>query len=364
MTVALVHDYLTQRGGAERVVVSLTRAFPGAPLYTSLYDPDGTFPEFREVDVRPGRLDRIAVLRRSHRLALPFLARSFSGLTVDAGVTVCSSSGWAHGATAAGRKVVYCHTPARWLYQADRYLGEHRSVAARATLRLRSAALRRWDRTAATGADRYLANSTIVRDRIRDTYGIDAEIVPPPFTLDTAAERRPVPGLEEGFVLCVSRLLPYKNLGAVVESFSSLANARLVIVGSGPDEGRLRAQAGPNVTLLGAVDDAQLRWLYGACAAVVAASYEDFGLTPVEGAAFGKPSAVLRFGGFLDTVREGATGRFFDRPTPAAIGAALTEVLAGPWDPAELRAHAETFAEARFIERLRAIVDEELRRAL
>lgn len=359
MTVALVHDYLTQRGGAERVVVSLTRAFPDAPLYTSLYEPGTTFPEFRDVDVRPSRLNRLAVLRDRHRLALPFIAGSFSGLSVEADVTLCSSSGWAHGANATGRKVVYCHTPARWLYQADRYVGEHRSIAMRAALRLRTASLTRWDRAAAAGADRYLANSTVVRDRIRETYGVDAEIVPPPFTLDPAAERQPVDGIEEGFVLCVSRLLPYKNVEAVVESFASLPASRLVVVGRGPDEGRLRAAAGPNVTFLGTVDDLQLRWLYGACAAVVAASYEDFGLTPVEGAAFGKPAVVLRFGGFLDTVRDGITGRFFDEPTPVAIGTALADVLAGPWEQAGIRAHAETFAEARFIARLQAIVAEE-----
>src|SRR3954452_9410805 len=122
MRIALVHAYLTQRGGAERVVLSLTRAFPEAPLYTSLYDPDGTFPEFGEVDVRPLPLNSIAPLRRRHRAALPLLAPAFSRLRVHADVAVCSSSGWAHGARVDGRKIVYCHTPARWLYQPERYL--------------------------------------------------------------------------------------------------------------------------------------------------------------------------------------------------------------------------------------------------
>src|SRR5436189_353008 len=120
MRIALVHDYLTQRGGAERVVLSLTRAFPDAPLYTSLYDPAGTFREFADVDVRPLALNAIATLRQRHRLALPLLAAAFSRLEVPADVVVCSSSGWAHGAQVEGRKVVYCHTPARWLYQPDR----------------------------------------------------------------------------------------------------------------------------------------------------------------------------------------------------------------------------------------------------
>ena len=120
--VRLVHDYLTQRGGAERVVLSLARAFPGAPLHTSLYEPATTFPSSARVDVRPTPLNRLAPLRRDHRLALPLLAPAFSRLRIDADVVVCSSSGWAHGARVTGRKIVYCHTPARWLYQADRYL--------------------------------------------------------------------------------------------------------------------------------------------------------------------------------------------------------------------------------------------------
>ena len=122
MTVVLVHDYLTQRGGAERVVLSMTRAFPHAPLYTSLYDPRATFPEFGEIDVRTLPINRLPPLRRHHRAALPLLAPSFSSLRISADVVICSSSGWAHGARVEGRKIVYCHTPARWLYQSDRYL--------------------------------------------------------------------------------------------------------------------------------------------------------------------------------------------------------------------------------------------------
>ena len=127
-SIALVHDYLTQRGGAERVALSLTRAFPGAPLHTSLYEPAATFPAFAAVDVRPLPLNRLGPLRRNHRLALPLLAPAFSRLRVDADVVICSSSGWAHGARVTGRKIVYCHTPARWLYQPGRYLRAIKSI--------------------------------------------------------------------------------------------------------------------------------------------------------------------------------------------------------------------------------------------
>jgi len=353
-SVALVHDYLTQRGGAERVALSLTHAFPGAPLHTSLYEPATTFPELAGVDVRPLPLNRVAALRHHHRLALPLLAPAFSRLRVEADVVVCSSSGWAHDAHVEGRKIVYCHTPARWLYQSERYLRGSRQA-----LRLFASALRpaltRWDRTAAASADRYLANSSAVARRIERIYGVEAEVVPPPPALTTGGLVAPIAGVEPGFVLCVSRLLPYKNVDAVIRAFDRLPDERLVVAGSGPDEAALRALAGPNVVLAGAVSDAELRWLYRESSGLVAASHEDFGLTPLEAASFGKPSAVLRWGGFLDTVGDGETGVFFESPTSEAIAAAVRHLRDGAWEADAIRRHAERFSEARFIERMRAI---------
>jgi glycosyltransferase involved in cell wall biosynthesis len=358
--VALVHDYLTQRGGAERVVLTLTQAYPGAPLHTSFYDPEGTFPAFRRVDVRALPIDRIAVLRSRHRLALPVLAPAFSRLTVDADVAICSSSGWAHGARVTGRKVVYCHTPARWLYQTNRYL-EGSSATTRAVLSALAPRLRRWDQKAAATAHRYLVNSTAVRQRVADLYGVDAEVVPPPVEVDPDGDSTEVQGLEPGFFLCVSRLLPYKNVDAVSQAFAQLPNERLVVVGTGPLAGAIRAAAPPNVEVLGTVDDASLRWLYRSCVGLVTASHEDFGLTPVEAASFGKPTAALRWGGFLDTMVDGITGVFFDRPDPQLIAAGVEQLAAGRWDGEALRSHAGRYSVERFAARMAEVVDEERR---
>jgi glycosyltransferase involved in cell wall biosynthesis len=353
--VALVHDYLTQRGGAERVALTMAAAFPGAPLYTSLYEPSMTFPEFGDVDVRPLLLNRFGVLRHDHRRALPFLARSFRQLNIDADVVVCSSSGWAHGVRSRGAKVVYCHTPARWLYQSDRYL-EQSSVVRRAGLHVFRSPLVAWDRAAARTATRYLANSTLVRERIRDAYGVDAEVLPPPHVVDPSGPQRSL-GFVPGFFLCVARLLSYKNVDAILGAFAQLPDERLVVVGSGPDAGHLRAVAPANVTFLEGVADTQLRWLYASCRAVVAASYEDFGLTPLEGGSFGKPAIVLRYGGFLDTVQDGVNGVFFDEPEPDAIAAAVASAADRIWDASQIRAHSKLFAPEVFIERLRSIVE-------
>ena len=349
MTVALVHDYLTQRGGAERVVLALTRAFPDAPLFTSLYDPGGTFPEFQWVDVRPLPINRLAPLRVHHRAALPLLATSFSHLRVSADVVICSSSGWAHGAKVEGRKIVYCHTPARWLYQSDRYLrGRGRTV--RVGAGLLQSRLERWDKKAAASADAYLANSNVVAERIRSIYGIDAEVVPPPPAIAPDGPSEAVSGLEPGYLLCVSRLLPYKNVDAVVEAVSSLQEERLVVAGSGPMERALRLRASSKVTFAGNVTDSQLRWLYANCRALIAASYEDFGLTPLEAASFGKPTAALRWGGFLETIEEARTGVYFDEPTTLAIIGAIHDLRAAEWRREAIQAFAARFSEERFIE--------------
>jgi len=217
----------------------------------------------------------------------------------------------------------------------------------------------RWDRAAAASADRYLANSSIVADRIARCYGFEAEVVPPPPAVTPQGRMSPVEGLESGFFLCVSRLLPYKNVDAIVSAFQRLPGERLVVAGSGPSADSLRGVAPPNVTFVGRVSDDQLRWLYEVSVALIAASYEDFGLTPLEAGTFGKPAAVLRWGGFLDTVEEGATGIFFDAPVPDEVAKAVRQVRAQTWDELAIRAHAAHFSEQRFVDRIRSIAREE-----
>jgi len=364
-TVVLAHDYATQRGGAERVALMLSRAFPDAPMHTALYDPAGTFPEFSRLDLRTTRLDKHGLLRRYHRLALPLLASAVDADRVEGDVLVASSTGWAHGYRGAARTVVYCHSPARWLYQTDRYLGSRTGAGAfgqarRAGMGAALVALgprmRRWDAAAAARADLYLANSTVTQRAVAQVYGIRAEVLPPPPALLPGGDERGVDGVDPGFLLCVARLLPYKNVDVIVEAVNALPGVRLVVVGAGPDRARLQALAGPRVRLLGRVDDDQLRWLYRNTAALVAASYEDYGLSPLEAGAFGKPSVVLGDGGYLDTVVPGRTGLFFDSPEPTAIANAIEEALSLQWSPRRIAAHVATFGADRFCDRLREIV--------
>lgn len=359
MRIAIAHDYLTQRGGAERVVLSMHRAFPHATVHTSLYDVNGCFPEYRGVQVHASRLNAARPLRARHRLAFPMLAPTFSAMHIDADLTLVSSSGWAHGARTTGRKIVYCHAPARWLYQRERYLAGRGRVA-RMTLRASESWLRVWDRSAAQSADRYLVNSTAIRDQIKQVYGFDAEILHPPLTVDVDGPQRPVPHLTPGFVLCVARLQGYKNVDVVVDAMRRLPDAQLVVVGTGPMQAQLETAAGSNVTFAGHVPDDQLRWLYANAAALVGASFEDFGLTPIEAAAFGVPTVALRFGGYLDTVLPGTTGALFDFLDAFSLAGTLGETLTSTWDHDTIAAHARSFSEERFIARLQRLAAEEL----
>jgi glycosyltransferase involved in cell wall biosynthesis len=363
LRLGLVHDYITQLGGAERVVLSMLKAFPGAPVHTALYEPGTTYPEFEAADVRPFSVNRFRTLRTHHRRALPLLASSFSRTWLDYDVVLCSSSGWAHGVQNTGRKVVYCHSPARWLYQTERYLGSERGLRsagrAMAIKGLRTS-LMDWDRKASASADVFLANSRMVRGAIRDIYGRDAEVLPPPPALSYAGRREATFGVAPGFFLCVSRLLPYKNVDAVISAFAG-RDEQLLIVGVGPDRDRLAELATSNVQFVGSVTDDRLRWLYENCQAIVSASYEDYGLTPLEAASFGKPSVALRWGGFLDNIIENETGLFFDDPTPSAVRDALREFVARSWDPAPMLELANRRSEARFAARLQQIVGEEHR---
>lgn len=372
--IAIAHDYLTQRGGAERVVLSLAKAFPESEIHTLFYEPEQTYPEFREMRIRTSGLNRIGAFRRDPRIALPFLAAASSRMRIDADVVIASSSGWAHAFPTTRKNIVYCHSPARWLYLPDDYLGEAGPLdPKRIALKALTPFLTGWDQCAARTADKYLANSSVVRERIHRVYGIDAPTLFPPFSPAVAeGEQEPIGELtgwvgEDGTVgghyLVVSRLQPYKHVDAVIEAFAEMPDRRLLVIGRGPEKQRLMDMATENVRLVEGLSDAQMRWAYSHATALVAASHEDFGLTPLEAGAHGVPTIALRAGGYLDTVLEGVSGAFFDSPEPSTIRRAIDRHSGGvALAPHPIRARAEQFSEERFHAELRTIIDD-LRRS-
>jgi glycosyltransferase involved in cell wall biosynthesis len=306
-SVAIVHDYLNQRGGAERCVLEMASIWPGASIYTSLFRPASTFPEFASRDVRTSPLDRLPVDRGFRNLfpLYPLAFRSFGQLGQE--VVVSSSSGWAHSVRTSPDSfhVVYCYTPARWLYG-----GEHLGTSARGhALRPALKGMRTWDRRAARRADLYIAISRAVRERIRRRYGVDAPVVYPPVDVERF---RPTSRGER--LLVVSRLLPYKRVDLVVDA-ATRARIGLDVVGTGPALEDLRRRAGPSVDFHGRLSDAEITRLMETCRAFCLPGQEDFGITPVEANAAGKPVVAFGGGGALETLTDGETGVFFREHT-------------------------------------------------
>lgn len=219
--IAIAHDYLTQRGGAERVVLAMLRAFPNADLYTTVYNPETTFPEFKDHRVLTTKLNDLALLRKDHRFGLPIYQKGIDAAPViDADLLLVSTTGFAHGLRTTGKKLVYCHSPARFLYLVEDYLG---GPASKSPVGWALSALRppliKWDQAAARSADRYLANSSVVKQRIADVYGMDATVVPAPPAVNEAVEPELMAELADwgpGHHLVVSRLMPYKNVDSTL----------------------------------------------------------------------------------------------------------------------------------------------------
>jgi glycosyltransferase involved in cell wall biosynthesis len=356
MKVAIVHDYLNQAGGAERVVAALHRMYPDAPLFTTLFDPQAVGAPLDSADVRVSWMQRLPAWRKHFRAYLPlypFAVRSFDLRGYD--LIISSSSAWAKGirVPSGALHVCYCYTPMRWAWNFDRYVGgSELGVVSRLGARVIMGALRRWDVRTAAGVHRFVAISTEVARRIRDAYGRESVVVFPPVDVERfRADTHP-----EEFFLVVSRLNSYKRIDLAVSACTVLG-LPLVVVGDGPDRVALEKIAGPTVRFVGRLPDAAVATLFERCRAFILPGMEDFGLTPLEANAAGRPVVAFGAGGVLDTVRDGETGVLFRDETSYALGRALMAVAARPWDPALLRAHAESFAEPVFVARLRAALD-------
>jgi glycosyltransferase involved in cell wall biosynthesis len=232
--------------------------------------------------------------------------------------------------------------------------GIHSSFVLGKSFRVVSPMLRRWDRRAAASASAYYTNSSAVSDQISSVYGIQPLIIPPPpLCAIEGPSEKPHTAARDGFFLVVSRLLPYKNLDRIFAVFAKRPDLELVVVGTGPLLKTLRQTATPNIELLGNVNDRELRWLYGHAGALIAPAFEDYGLTPLEAASFGKPTLALKRGGYLDTVSEGTSGYFFDDLDVRSISAAIDKLSENPLNSDEIREHASRFSEERFVSTLR-----------
>lgn len=350
--VALIHDWLIAYGGAERITAALSEIWPQAPIYTLAHDPHGECRVFTEGrTVHTSLIQRLPFARTKYRSYLPLMPYAIEQFDLAGHELVISTShAVAHGVLTGPEQlhINYICIPVRYAWhQYHRYLKDGnllrgpKSWFARAVLHY----LRLWDLAAATRVDHFVAISSWVAQNVWRVYRRPAQVIYPPVDVDafTPVERK------EDFYLTVSRLVPYKKIDLIVQAFASMPDKKLVVVGDGPDEARIRAQATPNIEILGYQPAPAVRDLMQRARAFLFAAEEDFGIVPIEAQACGTPVIAYGRGGSLETVVAGKTGVFFYEQTPQAIGAAVNELNnAAPFRMADLRANAERFNSERF----------------
>lgn len=344
--VAIVHDYFVQDGGAERVALELARFFPDADIHTTFFD-RATFAD--RIDPRrvlTWPLDGRVGTRRFRSL-LPLYPAWFAARDLrQYELVVSSSSAFAKAVRTSRRAlhVAYIHTPMRFAWNYGDYargatLGRPALLAGR----LAAAPLRTWDRRTSAGPHRLVANSRTVRQRIREQWGRDADVIYPPVDVDEFS----VGAADDGYLLVAARLLAYRRIDLAVDA-ASAAGRRLVVVGDGPEREALERRAGPTVRFTGHVPRRELVTLIERCHAYLVPGEEDFGIAPVEAMAAGRPVVGFRRGGVSETVIDGETGVLFDDQTVDGLTRALERLSAMQVDRARIRKRADEFSRQRF----------------
>lgn len=352
LRIAIVHDYLVERGGAERVVMLLCKAFPQADIYTSVFHPARTFSYFATRKIHYSRfLNFLQKIFGNRERIFPFIFLYFRLLNLRRYDAVISSSSAFALQVSHPRHYCYCHTPGRFIWRTSDYA----CVSWRkCLLRLLSSCMRPLDRLAARKVTCFIANSENVRQRIQTFYKRDAVVIHPAINCTDFQ-----PSEKKGeYFLIVSRLKKYKNIELAVRFFNTL-RLPLYIAGLGSEYRHLKTLARDNIRLLGKVTDKQLRKLYAECRALVFPGEEDFGITPLEAQSCGRPVIGLGAGGLLETVINGKTGIFFDQPTIASMGKAMKIFLEkeSTFQPEKIRAHAQKFDEQIFIKKMQDLVN-------
>jgi glycosyltransferase involved in cell wall biosynthesis len=357
MRIALVHDYLNQAGGAERVVEYLHEVFPEAPIFTSIYDRKRMPEVFRSMDIRTSFMQHLPLVMKHFKKYLPLYPFAFESLNLSGyDLILSSSSAWGKGINKGKRAlhICYCHSPMRFVWMYEDYMEkEEYGPLVRMVLPPVLKWLKKWDMKTSKNVDYFIANSKTTQKRIKLFYGRDSEVIHPP--VDTSFFK-PYNSKIKDYFLVVSRLNPYKHIDLAVEAFNELG-LPLYVIGSGPDEKRLKKLAKPNVKFLGRLSDDEIVKYYSQCRAFVLPGEEDFGLTPVEAQACGRPVIAYRAGGALESVIDGETGIFFDKQEKASLMDAVREFNGRSFDPAKIRQNALRFDKNAFKQKIREFVD-------
>ena len=356
--VALVHDFLLDMRGAERVFEVMCEAFPEADVFTAVYNERGTLGRFAARAPRATPLQRLRPTDRTFRAFLPLYPALIEGLDLRGyDLVVSSSSAWAHGVRVdpGAVHVCYCHNPFRYAWSARTETLESMPAPLRPVLRAILERWRRWDVHAAERVDRYVANSPVTASRIRDAYGREASVLYPPVATQRFRDRVGVTPVGDRYVV-LTALMRHKHVDVAVRAFTRMG-LPLTVIGAGPDRRRLEAMAGPDVEFLGRVSDERVEEALLRARALVVTATEEFGIAGVEAQAAGRPVIALRAGGLPDAIVGGVTGTFYDECEPEALEAAVRSFDAAAVDPDDCVASAERFNEERFREGLHREVE-------
>jgi len=358
--IALIHDYLVQDGGAEKVLRAFVELYPEAPIFTIVHDPKNTNPFFNDKKINNSFLQKIPGGVRKYQWYLFLMPSAIESHRLNGyDIVISSASSFAKGVITDPntKHICYCHTPTRYLWNdSHNYLKELKvNPLIKKILPLTLNRLRLWDRLASDRVDYFVANSQTVAGRIKKYYNRDAEVIYPPVEFDKFF----ISQNEKKYFLAGGRLVPYKRFDLVVKAFSRLG-VPVKIFGIGPEFRHLKKIAKKNVEFLGKVSDSQKAELYADCLAYLNPQEEDFGITTIEAMASGRPVIAYRGGGAQETVLEGVTGEFFDEQIWEDLADRILRFRSDVYDPMTIRNHALNFSWENFKKRFASFVDSKI----
>jgi glycosyltransferase involved in cell wall biosynthesis len=352
--VALVHDFLVDLRGAERVLIELARIWPRADIYTAIYDERGTEGRFAGRAVHTSFLQRLRPSARTFRALLPLYPAAIESFDLSGyDLVLSSSSAWAHAVLCDERSVhvSYCHNPFRYAWNdRDKTLARWRNPLIREVLRAALHRWRQWDWIAAQRTDRYIANSRTTQARIRTYFGRESAVVHPPVNTERFS-----PGPVSDHYALVSELMDHKQIDVAIRAFNRLGRP-LIVVGDGPAARRLRSISGPTIEFAGRLSDQEVAQVVQGARALIVTSVEEFGIAAVEAQAAGRPAIARREGGALETIVDGVTGCFWTGG-PDQLAEAVANFDDGAIDPGRCVANAAQFDAQKFAHKLLAEVD-------
>ncbi len=359
MKLAIVHDYLNQFGGAERVVEALHETFSDAPIYTIIYDRERMPESFKSMDIRTSFMQNLPFVFRYYKVFLALYPVAIEAFRIKGyDVILSSSSAYAKGVKKppGSIHICYCHNPMRFVWRYEDYIREEGfNPLIKSALPFIIQKLKKWDIETSKNVDYFIANSKIVKMRIKDFYGRDSEVINPPVD----CSKFKISQIDGSYFLIVSRLNPYKRLELAVEVFNQL-RLPLKIVGIGPFKERLQKIAGSNIEFLGRLSDKELSKYYSECRALIFPGEEDFGIVPLEAMASGRPVIAYRGGGALETIIEGKTGIFFERFEIQSLIDAVKKFEGMNFDKGAIRYHALSFDKEIFKKKIINFVEQKI----